>query len=83
MFQTFVLDFSDPDLTRTPKDSSRYLAQLIEDNGFPGPEAIAHDRVAREVSEEVDSYSSGSSLKFTLSVLAVSIIASAIGIFHI
>ena len=34
----FAADFSDPDLTRTPKDSAISYGKIISDNGFPVPE---------------------------------------------
>lgn len=34
------VDFEDPDLPRTLKDSAHFIKQLIKDNGFPEPEAF-------------------------------------------
>ena len=32
------VDFSDPNRPRTPKDSAKFYAQVIADNGFPDPD---------------------------------------------
>ena len=38
-FGLTYVDFEDPNRPRIPKDSAKFYAQVIADNGFPDPEA--------------------------------------------
>ncbi|XP_077129154.1 lactase/phlorizin hydrolase-like [Ranitomeya variabilis] len=41
-FGLYYTNYTDPKLTRTPKESTKYYRQLIECNGFPDPENGPH-----------------------------------------
>ena len=49
-FGMHYVDFNDPKRPRTAKDSARYYAQVIKDNGFKKPPASMATRKTASVS---------------------------------
>ncbi|XP_044159167.1 lactase-phlorizin hydrolase-like [Bufo gargarizans] len=41
-FGFYYTNYTDPNLTRIPKESSKYYRQLIRCNGFPDPKNVSH-----------------------------------------